>query len=262
MGLRPRSGSDAHAGVQACRRAGVQDGICAVKRRIRDLSLVACLGMLLAPLAHSAASDESFMLNASPWTTLETLPPPIRNSAVVEAPLAQAWNAWTTVEGIVAFLGVKADVDLRPGGIYRVAFKTDAPTPREQGNDGRIIALEPMKMLSVTWMTPMHMQELSGNSTTLTLYFTAIDGGKRTQVDLINSGYGLGPRWHEAYDYNVRGWDRVLSVLEYRFETGPVDAQLRIDEMAKYKTMRFWREHKRRVRAATSAGAGSPNAPP
>jgi uncharacterized protein YndB with AHSA1/START domain len=166
---------------------------------------------------------------------------PIENSAVVDAPIEDVWKAWTTSEGPPTFVCFGAEIEATPGGVYRVICNVDGKTPLDRGNDGRVVAIEPMKMLSVTWMTPMHMQSLRGNSTSLVLYFEKIDDGRRTLVRLVNTGYGVGEEWDAAYQYNVRGWDRVLSALEYRFKNGPIDMKWAATQLKDTGKMPWWR---------------------
>jgi formylglycine-generating enzyme required for sulfatase activity/uncharacterized protein YndB with AHSA1/START domain len=151
------------------------------------------------------------------------LPAPIEAEVVVDAPLANVWAAWTTSTGVPTFMGFEAQVEPRPRGLFRVTFERAAKTPLDRGNDGVVVAVQPMRMLSVSWMTPMHIAVLRGNSTTLAIYFDALEGGQRTLVRIVNTGYGTGPEWAEAYAYNVRGWRNVLAALEYRFRNGPID---------------------------------------
>ena len=170
------------------------------------------------------------------------VPPPIEVSAIVEAPVEEVWKAWTTSEGIPTFMGFGAEVDARPRGVFRVIFNVDKSALLDRGNDGIIVAIEPMSMLSVLWMTPMNMPNLRGNSTSLMIYFQKIDDGKRTLVRIVNAGYGLGPDWAAAYQYNVRGWDRVLQGLQYRFKTGPIDWKWAMEEFRKTGAFPWWRK--------------------
>jgi uncharacterized protein YndB with AHSA1/START domain len=148
---------------------------------------------------------------------------PIHRSVVVDAPVSEVWETWTTSRGVPTFMGLDAEIELKPRGTYRVVFVRDGKTPLERGNDGQILAFEPMEMLSISWMTPMFMPELSGQSMSIVLRFMPLCGGRKTRVDLINGGYGSGPKWREAYAYNARGWVTVLSRLAYRFKYGPIN---------------------------------------
>lgn len=194
-----------------------------------------------------APDDLNAMTLAQSWEVLQVTPPPITNTVIVEGPLENAWALWTDPARMPEFMGFAAEIDPQPGGIYRAIFVPQADTPLGRGNDGRVIAVEDRKMLSFTWMTPMHMSGLSGNSTFVTLHFTPLEGGKRTQVDLINVGYGTSEEWREAYVYNVRGWDRVLTHFQYAMEVGPIDWVQRAKDLKRDKTLPMWREYQRKV---------------
>jgi uncharacterized protein YndB with AHSA1/START domain len=193
--------------------------------------IVACLLLITSTASVNAQS-----------TSLD--PAIIKNSAILDAPVDQVWDAWTTTKGLESFLAPAAEVESKPGGVYRAIFYPQRIRPIDRGNDGHIIAMERNQFLSVSWMTPIHMQELKGNSTIVFIYFTQLSPTK-TRVDLFNIGYGQGALWREAYDYNVKGWDRILSGLEYRFQNGPIDWQARIAEFKSGKGISYWREKRR-----------------
>lgn len=169
--------------------------------------------------------------------------PPITNSAILDAPVEEVWEAWVTREGMESWLSPAAEIDPRPGGLYRAIYFPAATRPVDRGNDGKIIAMETEKMLSITWMTPIPIAELKGNSTTLVAYFHAI-APDRTRVDIHNFGYGQSEIWKRAHDYNVKGWDRILSALEYRFEHGPMDWEKRVTELRETGKISYWRENR------------------
>ncbi|MCU0760317.1 MAG: SRPBCC domain-containing protein [Steroidobacteraceae bacterium] len=175
---------------------------------------VAWLWTLAAIAACSAARAQD--------AGLAPLPPPIEASIVVDAPLDEVWEAWTTSAGVPTFLGFEAQVEARPRGTFRVTFERAKSEPLDRGNDGMVLAIQPRRMITISWMTPMHMASLRGQSTLLAIYLDPL-GERRTQVRIVNTGYGTGPEWSAAYDYNVRGWRNVLKALEYRFRNGPID---------------------------------------
>jgi uncharacterized protein YndB with AHSA1/START domain len=171
---------------------------------------------------HSAALLV-FVSGTPLWAADDATIVPIHRSVVIDAPVAEVWKAWTTSEGVPTFMGLSAEIELRPRGTYRVLFDRAGKSQIERGNDGQILAFEPMEMLSITWMTPMFMPELRGESTSIVLRFMPLCAGSKTRVDLVNSGYGSGPKWREAYAYNTKGWVTVLSRLAYRFKYGPIN---------------------------------------
>lgn len=197
--------------------------------------------------AASPAQDENAMLQAQSWEVLRVTPPPISNTVIVKGSIEDAWALWTQSDRMTEFMGFDAEIEAKAGGAYRVIFAPDADTPLARGNDGIILAMEPHKMLSFSWMTPMHMKGLQGNSTVVTLHFTELNDGRGVQVDLINTGYGLSKDWRAAYSYNVRGWDRVLTHFEYAIEVGPIDWVKRAKDLKRDGTLPMWREYRRKV---------------
>ena len=193
-------------------------------------------GLMIAPTPLAAETPSSI---APDQKTL----PAITNFAVLDAPVRDVWEAWVTREGMESWLSPAAEVEARPGGIYRAIYFPAATRPVDRGNDGKIIAMETEKMLSITWMTPIPITELKGNSTTVVVYFHEV-APDRTRVDIHNFGYGQGEAWKRAYDYNVKGWDRILSALEYRFEHGPMDWESRVTELKETGKISYWRENR------------------
>jgi len=198
--------------------------------RVRTIGLTASLILLLLSGGQPYAAE-----NEPQFTR------PIINHATVAAPISQVWKAWTTGEGLGSFLGRAGEVDLRPRGVFRVVFFPEKVSPLDRGNDGLILAIEPERMLSFTWMTPLHMKDLRGNSTVVTVFFTPIDADT-TRVDLVSTGYGQGEAWRTAYDYNVKGWDRILAALEYHFKIGTaIDWDAELAYFKQNGHMSFWR---------------------
>lgn len=194
---------------------------------------------IVAALFVSGAAQQTPQTASLPFYTQ-----PIKNSATLNVSVRDLWEAWTTNEGAQAWLAPAVEIDGRPGGVYRAIYNTLATRVIDRGNDGKIIAMEQEKLLVITWMTPLHMQELKGNSTVVVVHFHDL-GPNRSRVDILNTGYGQGPLWEAAYSYNVKGWDRILSALEYRFDAGPMDWPGRVKELKETGKISYWRENRR-----------------
>jgi uncharacterized protein YndB with AHSA1/START domain len=78
----------------------------------------------------------------------------IDKQVVVNATLDQAWDAWTTREGIVAFLAPDAKIEPRVGGAFEIYFDPYAPAGSKGADGMRFMALQPKKMLSFDWNAP------------------------------------------------------------------------------------------------------------
>lgn len=146
----------------------------------------------------------------------------IDREVVVAASLDEAWQAWTTREGIVAFFAPDARIEPRVGGAFEIFFDPGAPAGAKGADDMRILAIQPKKMLSFTWNAPPHLPEVRAQRTVVVLRFAPIDDTS-TRVTLHHTGWGEGGQWDQAHAYFERAWTQVLSGMKKRFEQGPTD---------------------------------------
>ena len=147
----------------------------------------------------------------------------ICGETVVDAPVGEVWDAWTTEDGIKSFFAPDCNVDLRVDGLYEIFFAPDAPEG-ERGAEGmRLLAIEPGRMLSFTWNAPPHLSGVRGQRTHVVLWFDDAGEG-RTRLALRHDGWGEGEEWDRAFEYFEEAWlEVVLPRLQYRFSMGPVD---------------------------------------
>jgi uncharacterized protein YndB with AHSA1/START domain len=171
---------------------------------------IAIAALLLAPaLALSAAdagAQERFIVK----------------TVTVKASVDDAWNAWTTTEGIKSFFAPDARVEARPGGPFEVYMNPYA-RPGLKGADGMVVlAVQEKKLISFTWNAPPHLAEARKQRTAVAVRFKPAGEGL-TEVRLTHTGWGEGGEWDQAYDYFDKAWGRVLENLGKRFAEGPVD---------------------------------------
>jgi uncharacterized protein YndB with AHSA1/START domain len=147
----------------------------------------------------------------------------IREEVVVDAPVDQVWQAWTTEAGVRSFFAPACEVELRVDGSYEILFNPDAPVG-ERGAEGmRILAFQPEKMLAFTWNAPPHLPQVRGQLTHVLIRFEPLTEG-RTRVTLTHSGWGEGGQWDQAFAYFERAWGGVvLPRLRHRFSVGSID---------------------------------------
>jgi uncharacterized protein YndB with AHSA1/START domain len=167
----------------------------------------------------------------------------IDKSVEVPASLDQAWDAWTTREGIVSFFAPDAKVEARPDGAFQIYFDPEGPQGAKGADDMRYLALQPKKMLSFDWNAPPHLAEARAQRTFVVVRFEPL-GEKLTRVSLHHTGWGEGGQWDQAHTYFDRAWGVVLAGLKKRFENGPQD-------------WTPWLEQLRRMRAANAAPAAT-----
>lgn len=143
----------------------------------------------------------------------------LKLSAVVDAPVAQAWADWTTEDGIESFFAPKAVIDLQPGGTYEIYFLPEAE-PGQRGSEGTVVlGVEPEKMLTVTWAMPPYMAEVRPHLTALSIYFEPV-GETRTRVSVLHTGFGQSEAWDTAHAYFDKAWTAILSQHQQKYAAG------------------------------------------
>jgi len=114
----------------------------------------------------------------------------IHGEVVVAANLKDVWEAWTTEAGVKTFFAPDCQIDLKPTGKYEMYFSPESQ-PGVRGGEGcRVLAAQPMSMLSFTWNAPPSLPEVRGQYTHVVVRFCEMDGGVR--VVLTNDGWGSG----------------------------------------------------------------------
>jgi uncharacterized protein YndB with AHSA1/START domain len=146
----------------------------------------------------------------------------IDKEVLIQATLDQAWDAWTTREGIVSFFAPDAQIEPRVGGAFHIHIDPGAPAGAKGADDMRFMALQPKRMISFDWNAPPSLPLARQQRTFVVVRFAAVDD-KTTRVTLHHTGWGEGGEWDKAYAYFDRAWGSVLGNLKKRFEQGPTD---------------------------------------
>lgn len=149
--------------------------------------------------------------------------PEIHSEVIVNAPVSDVYNAWTTTEGIKTFFAPGGNIELKPNGFYEIYMLPEAE-PGQRGADSmRVMAFEKDKMLAFTWNAPPYFPELRHQLTHVQIFFEPA-GENKTKVTFIHDGFGTGPEWKKLHEYFTNAWTNViLPRLKQRFDEGPVD---------------------------------------
>ena len=158
----------------------------------------------------------------------------IDKSIEVAATLDQAWDAWTTREGIVSFFAPDAKIEPRVGGAFQIYVDPAAPPGSKGADDMRFLALQPKKMISFDWNAPPSLPEVRAQRSFVIVRFEPL-GDKLTRVTLHHTGWGDGGEWDKAYAYLDRAWGNVLGNLKRRFESGPQDWTAWLEQLRKMR---------------------------
>jgi glutathione S-transferase len=131
------------------------------------------------------------------------------------APRERVFDAWTNPEvlrrwwaGAPTMTTPLAEVDLRPGGRYRLSMH-DPDSGDTHTVSGEYREVRAPERLAYTWAWEAGPAELHGSPETL-VEVDFVEDGDGTLVELRHSGFGNA----QARDMHVHGWTGVLANLE------------------------------------------------
>jgi uncharacterized protein YndB with AHSA1/START domain len=133
-------------------------------------------------------------------------PDRVERTVQITHPPAAVWAALTTAEGLSAWFGKEAAIDLRPGGPARVKVKSG------HTHNMRVERVEEPTIFGFTW----NIHGLPEDDPRRTyVEFTLEPSGAGTQLTVIESGFAQLPEdtHREAYDGKARGWPIKLGEL-------------------------------------------------
>ena len=184
---------------------------------------------------------------ACSWGGAQAAERSIDKEVLINADLDQAWQSWTTREGIVGFFAPDAQIEPRVGGAFHIYIDPGAEPGSRGADDMRFMALQPKKMLSFDWNAPPSQPEIRGQRTFVVVRFAPADP-THTRVSLHHTGWGDGPEWDKTYAYFDHAWGIVLDNLKTRYETGPKDWTAWLAQLDQY------RKAQAAAKAASAAG--------
>jgi len=149
----------------------------------------------------------------------------LEHDAVIAAPAADVWAAFTTSEGFASWAVAKAEIDFRIGGEYRTSYNPQSTLHDEHTIVNRILSFDPGRMVSI-----QNVQAPKGfknselfQQTWSVIYITPVDGAPdRTRMHIIGHGYGEGPEWDDIYNKFKVGNAMTLEALQKKFAPNAV----------------------------------------
>lgn len=165
-----------------------------------------------------------FLLNATKINA-QKLNRSIYLETLINTPIHEVWEAWTTKKGLESFLAPKCNVDLRVNGSMDIYFNPDAPEGQRGAENLPILAVENYRFLSLSWNNSSELPGIGNQQThVMVKLFPAGKSGGKTRLVLVHDGWGDGELWDQAYQYYTKEWrNTVLFRLHYRFDKGPVN---------------------------------------
>jgi uncharacterized protein YndB with AHSA1/START domain len=133
-------------------------------------------------------------------------PDRIERTVEIAHPPARVWAALTTAEGLSAWFGQEAGIDLRPGGSAWMKWDSGDTA------DMRVERVEEPTVFGFTW----HIFGLpDGDPRRTYVEFTLEPTDAGTRLTVIESGFAQLPEdaYRKAYDGNTEGWASELGEL-------------------------------------------------
>jgi uncharacterized protein YndB with AHSA1/START domain len=133
-------------------------------------------------------------------------PDRIERSMELAHPPAKVWAAITTSEGLSAWFGDKATIDLHPGGGAEMTFRSGLTV------DMRVERVEVPTVFAFTWRLP----DLPEDDPRRTyVEFTLEASGAGTRLRVVESGFAQLPddSRRNTYDSHAEGWASELGEL-------------------------------------------------
>ena len=133
-------------------------------------------------------------------------PDRIERTVEVAHPPAKVWAALTTAEGLAAWFGDEATIDLRPGGSARMRFGGEFSV------NMRVERVEEPTVFGFTWQI-YGLPEDDPRRTYVE--FTLEPTGAGTRLRVVETGFAQLPEdaYRAAYDGNTKGWASELGEL-------------------------------------------------
>ena len=134
-------------------------------------------------------------------------PDRIERTVELAHPPEKVWAALTTAEGLGAWFGDEAVIDLRPGGSARMTWSGEGYTARM-----RVERVEEPVVFGFT----LHIFGLPDDDPRRTyVEFVLEPAGAGTRLTVTESGFAQlpGDLYRKAYDGNADGWAKELGEL-------------------------------------------------
>lgn len=143
---------------------------------------------------------------------------PLVNEAVIEAPLAEVWNAWSSGEGLRAWLAPHAEIDLRVGGLMRTNYNAAGQLDDAQTIVNTVLSFEPYRMISIKVVqTPLGFPFANAITRMWSvIYFAAVDAN-HTTVREVTLGFDTDVESQEMRAFFERGNAMTMNQLKEYF---------------------------------------------
>jgi len=163
-----------------------------------------------------------FMVGVAAGRAAAADPPSLEHVGVVDAPIDQVWDAFTTSEGLRGWMAPHADIDLALSGKMRTNFDAQAALGGPGTIENTVLAFEPKRMIA---FKVSHVPEgfpfvNAIKSMWTVVYFDSIDAG-HTRVRQVSLGFGGDDESQRMRAFFDQADAQLLQALQRRFSRTP-----------------------------------------
>ena len=143
---------------------------------------------------------------------------PVVHEGIVEAPLESVWAAFTTTDGLRAWLAPHAEIDLRVGGLMRTNYDAQGQLGDPQTIENTILSFEPGRMMSIkVSKPPANFPFANAVRQMWTVVYFDADGPARTKVREVSLGFGADEESQKMRAFFSQGNATTLAQLQRHF---------------------------------------------
>ncbi|MFZ6818533.1 SRPBCC family protein [Undibacterium sp. Ji22W] len=145
--------------------------------------------------------------------------PPIEAIGVVNAPVREVWKAWTTADGLKAWLAPHAEFDLRLGGLMRTNYSKSGSLSDDGTIENRVLAFESERMIAIqVSRAPTKFPFPNAVKNMWTVLYFLPDGESRTTLRIVGLGFSDDPESAKMREFFKRGNEYTLSELQKYYQ--------------------------------------------
>lgn len=146
----------------------------------------------------------------------------IVSDITIDAPVEAVWAAWTTSDGLRAWLAPQAETDLRVGGSMRTNPKADGALGDPGTIENTILSFEPQRMLSIkVAKAPAGFPFPNAVQTMWTVLYFEPEGADRTRLRVVGLGFGPDEESQKMRAFFEKGNEFTLKQLQSHFSKRP-----------------------------------------
>lgn len=143
---------------------------------------------------------------------------PIVSEATIEAPVEAVWAAWTTSDGLRAWLAPHAETELRVGGLMRANYNPKGTLGDPSTIENTILSFEPKRMLSIkVSKAPAGLPFPNAIYQMWTVLYFEPQGPDRTLLRVVGLGFEPGEESQKMRAFFEQGNKATLKQLQSHF---------------------------------------------